>query len=360
MSNVISIGVPKRPNLSQRQSMLLNSFAKYRRSTEDVFWLKENAEILNILASSGAQLTPHALDVYRAFYDSLEERMRFFPQYYRFLLSICLDLEDLGLAGETGRKLCETVRAGDLVAAELSDLQRAEAQCLMARRGVGEVCGDLRARLVDFTSEPRSFSVPNKKAAYELTHIVFYLTGYGAAQAELPDATVTSLEYAGLLAFLDQDVDLLAEVCVALRFIGQNPSAIWEDWLAHETGSFALVPAPEGGVNDAYHEYLVTSWWAGVAGMTGFTGRPPAGNVEILRHRASPGPLRAISSLLYQLGPARSGDWDQMRAIIARSLGHDQNAILEGAAQSTPHFGQFFERFSRSNQVLNQPLAGRS
>ncbi|GIT87197.1 DUF6902 family protein [Roseobacter sp. OBYS 0001] len=358
MSNVISLGVPKRPNLAQRQSTLLSSFAQHRRSAEDVFWLKENAEILNILASSGAQLTPHALDVYAAFYDGLEERMRFFPQYYRFLLSMCLDLEDLGLDGDTGRRLCETVHAADLVACELSDLQRAEAQYLLARRGVGEMTPNLRARLLDFASEPRTFSVPNKKAVYELTHIVFYLTSYGAAQTELPEATVTSLEYAGLLAFLDQDVDLLAEICVALRFAGQCPSEIWEDWLAHEMGSFTLVPAPEGSVNDAYHEYLVTSWWAGIAGMTGFSGRPPQGNVEIFRHRAGPGPLRAISSLLYQLGPARSGDWGHMRSIFARSLAHDQNAILEGAAQSSAHFDRFFERFSRSNYISTQPLAG--
>ncbi|ABG32676.1 hypothetical protein CEP88_05515 [Roseobacter denitrificans] len=349
MSNVISLGAPKRPNLSQRQALLLNSFATQRRATDDVFWLKENAELLNILANSGALLPPHALDVYSGFYESLEERMRFFPQYYRFLLSICLDLEDLGLGGDTGRKLCEAVQLGDLAACELSDLQRAEAQYLLARRGVGTLCPAVRGRLLDFTAEPHIFSVPNKKAAYELTHIVFYLTSYGRMQAELPQTTVISLEYAGLMAFLDQDVDLLAEVCVALRFAGQSPSEIWEDWLAREIGSFTLVPAQNGPVSDAYHEYLVTSWWAGVAGMAGFTGRPPAGNIEILRSPAGPGPLRAISSLLYQLGPARSGDWSHMRAIFARSLEHDQNAILEGAAQSCPHFDRFFERFSRSN-----------
>ena len=94
MTNVVSIGLPKRPNLGQRQSALLQSFAQHRRATDDVFWLKENAEALNILATCGAALPTQGLDAYAAFYETLEERMRFFPQYYRFLLSICLDLED--------------------------------------------------------------------------------------------------------------------------------------------------------------------------------------------------------------------------------------------------------------------------
>jgi hypothetical protein len=106
MSNVISIGLPKRPNLSQRQGALLRSLATHRRSGEDVFWLKENAEALNVLATGRARVNAQDLEVYRSFYDGIEERMRFFPQYYRFLLSICLDLEDLGFSGAKGEALC--------------------------------------------------------------------------------------------------------------------------------------------------------------------------------------------------------------------------------------------------------------
>ncbi|MGD9295542.1 MAG: hypothetical protein PVI41_11715, partial [Roseobacter sp.] len=217
MSNVVPIGLPKRLSLSQRQSALLQSFAKHRRATDDVYWLKENAEILNILATSRASLPSQALETYSEFYETIEERLRFFPQYYRFILSICLDLEDLGLDGGKGQFLCEWVGRSELTASELSDLQRAETRRLLSRRGGSGQDEHLSDRLARFMCHADTFAVPNKKAAYELTHIVFYLSDYGARKITLPERAVTSLEFAGVLAYLDQDIDLLSEVCVALR-----------------------------------------------------------------------------------------------------------------------------------------------
>jgi hypothetical protein len=109
MSNVISLGLPRRPNLSQRQAMLVRNFALGRRSASDVYWLKENAELLNILVNTGARLDEAALAPLVGFYQGLPERIRFFPQYYRFLLSMCLDLEDVGMPGDTGAALCDWV-----------------------------------------------------------------------------------------------------------------------------------------------------------------------------------------------------------------------------------------------------------
>lgn len=348
MSNVISIGLPRRPNVAQRQSALVASFARHRRGAEDVFWLKENAELLNVLATTGATLSPQGLDVFRRFYDSAEDRLRFFPQYYRFILSICLDLEDLGLDGTIGTSLCNWVQANGLVQSELSDLQRAEASRLVARRGGTGCDAALEERLIRFISHAETFAVPNKKAAYELTHIVFYLSEYGRESLQLPARAVTSLEYAGLMAYLDQDVDLLAEVCVALRFAGRTPSDVWEDWLAHALGGFVLKSVVGAPAQDAYHEYLVTSWWAVLAGLSGFPGTPQSGAVEIHRHNAARGPLRAMSELMYQLGPARSGDWRQMRIILEQALPPEHRPILDGAAQSSAQFETFFEGFSRA------------
>lgn len=348
MSNVVSIGLPRRPNLAQRQAALLENFARHRRMPDDVFWLKENAEILNVLATGNAILSPQALELYRTFYDGIEERLRFFPQYYRFLLSICLDLESLGLTGDKGRALCAYVERAGLVEAELSDLQRAEAFRLLSHHGYGNDCTGLKDRLIGFIEHSETFAVPNKKAAYELTHIVFYLSDYGKQPLALSQAAITSLEFAGVLAYLDQDVDLLSEICVALRFSGQAPSEIWEDWIAHEMGAFMLTAAPEGAVNDAYHEYLVTNWWAGIAGMSGFNRAPQKGGMEIRRAGAQQGPLRAISEVMYQLGTARSSDWHLMRSVLERSLQEDQHDILRHAEESSPHFHAFFEKFSRA------------
>ncbi|WP_298835530.1 hypothetical protein [uncultured Roseobacter sp.] len=350
MSNVISIGLPRRPNLSQRQALLLRNFALHRRDSSDVFWLKENAELLNVLATSGARLQPEALEVYRPFYDSIAGRLAFFPQYYRFLLSVCLDLEDLGMQGDAGAGVCHRVRARGLVDAELSDLQRAEAERLLARRGEGSGDTALAARLRRFISCSDTFALPNKKAAYELTHIVFYLSEYGRNDPCLTEEAVTSLEFAGVLAWLDQDFDLLSEVCVALRFAGRTPSDIWEDWLALETGRFSLRSAAQGsGAPDAYHEYLVGSWWAAHAGAEGFHGTPVEGALTVERLGSSRGPLRRISEYMFHLGPARSCDWDQMRGLLEAVLGEDDHRILSCAAESTTRFGDFFEGFARAD-----------
>ncbi|WP_227269396.1 DUF6902 family protein [Roseobacter weihaiensis] len=348
MSNVVPIGLPRRPNTAQRQAALINSFARHRRQPEDVFWLKENAEVLNVLATGGAALPAQSLDVFKGFYDGLEQRLRFFPQYYRFLLSICLDLEDLGYEGEKGRALCQWVAQADLPTSELSDLQRAEAQRLLARRGCGRLDGDLEQRLRRFIGHSETFALPNKKAAYELTHIVFYLSEYGKRSPGLSEAAVVSLEFAGLLAYLDQDIDLLSEICVALRFAGETPSAVWEDWLSRELAGFVLSAAPDGPAPDAYHEYLVTSWWAELAGLSGFPGMPQTAGVMVTRHATRKGPLRAISEVLYGLGPGRTGDWDQMRAIFERTLAAEHQQILEGAARSSTRFDAFFAGFSRA------------
>lgn len=192
--------------------------------------------------------------------------------------------------------------------------------------------------------------MPNKKAAYELTHIVFYLSDYGAKTLQLSDAAVASLEYVGLLAYLDQDVDLLAEACVALRFAGETPSDIWEKLLTDECSRFDIRNSPEGPKTDSYHEYLVTSWWAEITGHDGFRGGLTDGGIEITRRQPEKGPLREISEMLFHLGPARSSDWEHMRTFLAAKLEDRQSDILEGASQSSARFGQFFEQFSRVSE----------
>lgn len=346
MSNVVSLGLPRRPSLAGRQALLIGNFASNRRRPDDVFWLKENAEMLNVLASSGAMVSEAALEPYRRVYDGLEERLRFFPQYYRFLLSICLDLEDLGLGHSKGAALCSWAAKAGLVEAELSDLQRAEALRLLNRRNAGHQDQGLKNRLHRFINRSETFALPNKKAAYELTHIVFYLSDYGLIDPHLAEPAIASLEFAGLLAYLDQDVDLLAEICVAMRFAGQHPSAIWEDWIARQMHGFILKGKSSGG-SDAYHEYLVTSWWAQFADRASFPGVADPSGLQISRSMPCKGPLRAMSEYMFHLGPARSSDWRVMRQAMSDAVGVDGEEILIGAEQSSDRFDAFFEGFSR-------------
>lgn len=346
MSNVIRLTVPAR----DPEAALLDCFARHRRGDGDVFWLKENAELLNILECTGAGPDAAALDPLAEFYDSAERRLAFFPQYYRFILSICLDLEDLGLSGDKAESLCRWAARQDLAAAELSDLQRAEARRLMARRGIDPLPqdGGLEARLRRFIARSETFALPNKKAAYELTHIVFYLSEYGRRDPALGAEAIASLEYAGILAYLEQNADLLAEVCVALRYAGAVPSPIWEGWVQRQLHRFTVQHGPQQSPADDYHEYFVSAWLDALRGGRGFVKPARPGRMVFQRPPGAAAPLRRISECLFRLEGARSRDWGAMRPHVQAALGGIGQDILVEAEASSPRFEAFFAGFARA------------
>lgn len=350
MSNIIHLDAPFRQNSPDaRRSALLNCFAHARRPRGDVFWLKENAEILNILESTGANLRDDALSVYGPFYDDMETQMGFFPQYYRLLLSICLDLEDLGMDGATGETLTQWVAREGLPDGELSDLQRAEARRLCLRRGIDPAAHDagLEDRLRGFARRSDIFAMPNRKAAYELTHIIFYLSEYGRADPRLDADTLDSLAFVGTLAFLGLDADLLAEICVALRFAGQKPPEIWEDWLLTQAGRFTLSANATAALADDYHPYLMVNWFMSVAGRGGFGQQVPAGRVVFRHPGEMAGPLRELSQCVYEMGAARSADWGAMRATVTDRLSEEAYRVLSAAEAAIDRFDNFFAGFAR-------------
>ncbi len=353
MTNVISLSVPhRRQGFAERSGSLAAIFSKMRRLPDDVFWLKENAEFLNITECTGTGVPAPALENWSAFYADLDRRLNFFPQYYRFLLSITLDLEDLGLEGDAGERACAWVSRKGLAEAELSDLQRGEARRLLSRRGASTLAADagLDDRLRAFVSRAGTFSLPNKKAAYELTHIVFYLSEYGRRDPQLPEHALISLEYAGVLAMLEQNMDLLAEVCIALRYAGLTPSLAWESRVIRGLRYFEVDSDEDAPMADDYHEYLVSSWAASVAGDSGVSmGVRPERCVFRRTSETLSAPLRSLSSALYELDQARSGDWHRMRPWVYDLMDDEQQAILAEAETSTPHFESFFEGFARAH-----------
>ncbi|QPM89449.1 DUF6902 family protein [Pseudooceanicola algae] len=381
MSNVIPFTLsrrhaptplPRQGDRAGRQAALIALFAQKRRGQGDVFWLKENAELLNILESTGAgrrragipaaPLPDGALSPHQALYDRIEERLRFFPQYYRFFLSICLDLEDLGFGGSKGEALVQQALRVGLADAELSDLQRAEARRLMQRRGRDPIADStgLTARLLAFAGRSATFAVPNKKAAYELTHICFYLSDYGRLQTDFPRAVQKSLNFAGTLAYLDANADLLAEICVALRQAGQTPPQAWESWLAVETARFQLLDSGNGGgaaggvmAQDGYHEFLVSNWALGVSGDDAFAHDVPEGRVQFRTPRRAASPLLAMSRHLLE-DERRSGDWEVMRGPLAETLWQAEPQALDllaDAEAACEDFPAFFETFARAGSA---------
>lgn len=352
MSNIISF--PTRPVSCRKENLvqLMGGLAQDRHRSDDVFWLKENAELLGMMASTGMKFSEAELRPYEEFYDCMEERLQFYPQYYRFFLSICLDLEDLGLDGAKGAGLCRWVAQNGLAEAELSDLQRAEACRLLARRDAVDPASlaGLSARLQEFTERAATFALPNKKAAYELTHIVYYISEYGKRDPQLNEGTLTSLEFAGVLAYLDQNYDLLAEVCTALIFAGAEVSKIWSDAVADAHAQIIPTAGPaKSPALDAYHAYLVTGWAQHAAGAASFEHSVPEGPLHFDAPMRGPSALRPLSSCLYDLGNARSGDWSGMRGRIVPYLDADSRDILQRAEASSSKFGEFFQGFARAN-----------
>lgn len=353
MSNVIRLNVPsQQQSAPARRSALIASFAGHRRFGDDVFWLKENAELLNILECTGLRLEDQALAPFEGFHAQVENRLEFFPQYYRFLLSICLDLEDLGMDGNKSEALVHWAARKGLAEAELSDLQRAEARRLMQRRGVDPMAQDtgLEDRLRRFVAHSDSFAMPNKKAAYELTHIVFYLSEYGRHDPQLCDGAVTSLEYAGLLAFLDQNADLLAEICVAMRFAGARPKEIWETWLERETHRFSVSTGAGVSTVDDYHDYFVCNWLMAMSGGDAFRKEATHDRMSFWRAPPCAGPLRGMSECLFRMADTRSADWEVMRPFVVDGLTEDGVDILAEAEASSDRFAEFFAGFARAGQ----------
>ncbi|WP_089271238.1 DUF6902 family protein [Puniceibacterium sediminis] len=353
MNNVIQLNVP--PRLSPqdaRYGALLASFALDRRTGDDVFWLKENAEVLNILECTGSELSQGALSAHQGFYDTVEQRLSFFPQYYRFLLSITLDLEDLGMPGNKGAQLVDWAVDQNLAQAELSDLQRMEARRLMARRGRDPLPTDsgLNDRVRDFINRSQTFTLPNKKAAYELTHAVFYLSEYGRHDPQLDAGARTSLHFAGLLAYLDQNADLLAEICVAMAFAGEEVPNLWTDWLDRETHLFTVTNDEYVSVNDDYHEFLVCHWHQAVTGAPIFKAAIGPGRMRFDRSDLRSAPLREISECMFRMEEARSGDWTRMRGLMEAQLSPEAMNVVCRAEEDS-QFEAFFHGFARVDQI---------
>ncbi len=328
-------------------------FAEARRGENDVFWLKENAEFLNILdATQCRSEADEVLGVYRDIYLSLEGRLAAYPQYYRFLLSLALDLEDLGMQGGSAARMCEWARRMDLPGAELSDLQRAEAQRLLARRGRDRPDPALRMRLHRFIARSETFALPNRKAAYELTHIAFYLSEYGRRDPGLSAEAVQSLHFAGLLAYLEQNLDLLAEICIALRYAGHQPSSIWEGAVMAGVKSVQVTPLTSGRdlvlTQDSYHEYFVGTWMAALAGGPVMPAIIPDGPARLDIPAPEARPLRAMSAILSEV---QTDDWEIAKRHACTRMSEAEIRVLEAAETSSEQFAAFYQVFARASRV---------
>lgn len=351
MSNVVSLHRPATFAASVALDEVVDIFANRRRTRRDAFWLKENAELLQILlVTIGPKAAPD-LSAYTDFVSSMVEELRFFPQYYRFYLSMALDLSDLGLAGVPVGALADLIVQGGYIGAELSDSHRAEARLLMARAGRHLAQDDgLDARLQAFAGQSALFCLPNRPLAYALTHSVFHASDYGRQPIAQDAQRRLALIHTGVIAWLEDNLDLLAEVAVALVQSGEAVPHLWQEAILSALAEFSVeAGAASGPFDDGYHEYLVLNWAAAALGRAAFATSIPSGARLFHRQRQGEAALRDLSLALLDMGSGRSGDWATMRWRIWPKLSPAARARVE-AVETLPEFEGFFRIFARSGQ----------
>ncbi|MEH7827051.1 DUF6902 family protein [Gemmobacter denitrificans] len=326
---------------------LLAAFAHHRRRPGDAFWLKENAELLGILAATGRRLPDLQLAVYQPFHEGVEEQIAFHPQYYRMLLGLTLSLETLGFPGDKGRRLAEWIAAQGWIDSEVNDLQRAETRHLLALAGVEVDQPGLEARLLQFMSRPATFALPNPRAAYDLLHAIFYLTGYGRRPMELPAKARESLLHLGCLAHLEQNGDLLAEVLIALAYCNEPLPPLWLAMVLAERAEFRILPEECRDSADAYHNFLVNQWLLITIGDTAFCETFPAGPMRFSLNRSPISPMREWAQALQNMGEGRRADWARMRAACQGRVSETAMRVADAGAAGSPGFETFFAVFAR-------------
>jgi hypothetical protein len=356
MANVVQLA-SHRPHRPRPDESLVAAIALSRWPSDSVYWLKEVAEVLSILEETGGSATPAMQSALAGPLATIEERITFFPQYYRFFLAIALSAQSLGmLPAGRAEALAQWVALQGWPDSELSDLNRAEARYLLRRAGwTRDEDEDLDRRLHRFMNRPDTFAIPNRKAAYELTHLVFYLSNHGRQDPQLSPTAIQSLRYAGTLAFLDQNADLLAEICLCLVYVDQGVPPQWLG-LVEETAKLFALNAKTGMVElDDCHCLFVCNWLLGRFGLPAFQFRLPVlghgQNLSVRGPLRSAVPLREMSVYLLGLGSARETDWTKMRAPIADALSPASRDIVWQAEQADDRFDEFFAAFARGQRA---------
>ena len=254
MSNVIPFNLPHANLQGGRIEAMIKCFATQRRFGDDVFWLKENTELLTILYSSGLTVDPVLLALYREFNAGIEKRI-LFSTILPVLLSITQDLEALGLGRGKAVPLANLVDTQAVVSAELSNLQRAEAGRLLQRSGIQITPNKdgLTERLHRFMNHSKTFAVPNKNASYELTHIIFISVSMVIKNLKLAVKRLFNSNFQGFGLCLIKMLIYFLKFCIAMRFAGCTPPQEWEAWIAEELADYHVSECANGAVQDHYH-----------------------------------------------------------------------------------------------------------
>jgi len=247
-----------------------NAFATLRHDGLSLPFLKENGELLSIAASSDIRIKSEILKLYCEFYDKIDKLCELYPPFFRFFMAITLDLEDLGMSGEKGKILSDFIIKNDVYTHETSDTRRVEILNLLDRAGRSPKFGSdsraaLEKRINGFMGQPDRFVKFNRPLFYDFTHLIFFGTNYGQHKMSFTPSVFDSLNNIGMLAYLDDDMDLLSEVCLCFVFLGHTAPAIWVGACRQGLKDIKITFKTPGQIHapthaDDYHIYFVINW----------------------------------------------------------------------------------------------------
>jgi len=292
----------------------VKAFAVSRHKGLSFPYLKENGELLSIAANSGLIIEPRALELYREFYDTSFEILSLYPQFFRFIFAMTLDLEALGMVGDKSAEISNYIISNNLISFETSDTRRLEILHLLARGGkVPAICGDspeaLKQRIHSFISHSDQFTKFNRPFFYELTHLIFFLTDYGKEKTQVTPEMIQSLLNVGLLAILDNDADLLSEICLCLKFLDQEPPELWIDYCESTLENMKIEYAGSNTTieqtPDDYHMYFVANWLMKVDGRQAFSEQFLTGTPYFRKPKKAQSVLSCLSQTMHSVMMSR-------------------------------------------------------
>jgi len=317
---------------------------------------------LAIAVSSGLSFSSEALEIYTELYDKIDKLCHLYPSFFRFFLAIALDLEDLGMPGHKGTDLIDYVTKHEFYTYDTSDTRRMEIINLLSRRDkVPNFDMDskdaLLKRVMGFLEQPDQFIKFNRPLFYEFTHLVFYITDFGNLSIVHSLKLFQSLNHIGMLAYLDNDIDLLAEVCLCYLFLKSSAPQIW--LTACATGlkdidiTFKNKTALKGiPPTDDYHIYFVNSWLMSKAGKPAFQEDYKNG-VPIFTHRKEKkSTLSKIFQVLHPIILDSEPQNVQRPLKTLEFLSVEDTIHLETALSSSPNGGEFFHKLTNGHIAI--------
>ena len=340
---------------------LAEAFALGRNKEINFPFLKENGELLSISHAHGLMMEPRVQELYKPVYSMAANLVELYPQYYRFLLGIVLDLEDLGMAGTVGEEICQSVRRDNLLAFDTSDIRRLEAMHLLNRRlplknEEIEAKQALEERIRQFTLSADRFFKFNRPLFYDLTHFVFFLTDYGRNKDTGLTNLVDCLLSVGFLSILDNDIDLLSEAMICLKYIGEPAPEYWKQFILEKQSEIKIsfterFTSSLNSAVDDYHVYFVLNWCLLTIGEPGFTTRFDSRTPSFKQINQQDSLLCKLSMFTHDNFINGSTSLNFEDDFVA-SLGVDERCRFNNAIYSTPNSLDCLNGFSNGISPL--------